>query len=229
MDLEAVDCCGTVSAGLSGPASWSLWTLPSTIFAPGVATTPSLGVPLKDAVSAPSSFHRFGPTTQHLVLNESCSSVHNLRSHKIQTQLSLIHSTIFPPLAVPRRQVVCPSAPGLAPRLFVLSTECDPSPVRSFHRVRFVSSRKNTPPSVCPQCGANVSSSISSVRGGSGRGLCDSELMEGSRSGVAKPFLGRARRSVVQPERAMRCVSRVLNSAPATDGASTTSKCTGAA
>ncbi|XP_004416668.1 PREDICTED: zinc phosphodiesterase ELAC protein 2 isoform X3 [Odobenus rosmarus divergens] len=47
---------------------------------------------------------RFGPATQHLVLNESCSSVHNLRSHKIQTQLSLIHPTIFPPLATPHSQ-----------------------------------------------------------------------------------------------------------------------------
>nr|KAF6455841.1 elaC ribonuclease Z 2 [Rousettus aegyptiacus] len=42
---------------------------------------------------------RFGPDTQHLILNENCTSVHNLRSHKIQTQLSLIHPDIFPPLA----------------------------------------------------------------------------------------------------------------------------------
>ncbi|KAF6093501.1 elaC ribonuclease Z 2 [Phyllostomus discolor] len=42
---------------------------------------------------------RFGPDTQHLVLNENCTSVHNLRSHKIQTQLNLIHPDIFPPLA----------------------------------------------------------------------------------------------------------------------------------
>ncbi|KAL1779395.1 zinc phosphodiesterase ELAC protein 2 [Sigmodon hispidus] len=41
---------------------------------------------------------RFGPDTQHLILNETCSSVHNLRSHKIQTQLSLIHPDIFPRL-----------------------------------------------------------------------------------------------------------------------------------
>uniref|UniRef100_A0A8C9AC99 Zinc phosphodiesterase ELAC protein 2 n=1 Tax=Prolemur simus TaxID=1328070 RepID=A0A8C9AC99_PROSS len=41
---------------------------------------------------------RFGPDTQHLVLNENCASVHNLRSHKIQAQLSLIHPGIFPPL-----------------------------------------------------------------------------------------------------------------------------------
>ncbi|XP_008586761.1 PREDICTED: zinc phosphodiesterase ELAC protein 2 [Galeopterus variegatus] len=42
---------------------------------------------------------RFGPNTQHLILNETCASVHNLRSHKIQTQLNLIHPDIFPPLA----------------------------------------------------------------------------------------------------------------------------------
>ncbi|CAO2643588.1 Zinc phosphodiesterase ELAC protein 2 [Lemmus lemmus] len=41
---------------------------------------------------------RFGPDTQHLILNENCSSVHNLRSHKIQTQLNLIHPDIFPRL-----------------------------------------------------------------------------------------------------------------------------------
>uniref|UniRef100_A0A452G5Q6 Zinc phosphodiesterase ELAC protein 2 n=1 Tax=Capra hircus TaxID=9925 RepID=A0A452G5Q6_CAPHI len=41
---------------------------------------------------------RFGPNTEHLVLNENCESVHNLRSHKIQTQLGLIHPGIFPPL-----------------------------------------------------------------------------------------------------------------------------------
>lgn len=39
---------------------------------------------------------RFGPDTQHLILNENCMSVHNLRSHKIQTQLNLIHPDIFP-------------------------------------------------------------------------------------------------------------------------------------
>ncbi|XP_068834978.1 zinc phosphodiesterase ELAC protein 2 isoform X3 [Capricornis sumatraensis] len=47
---------------------------------------------------------RFGPNTEHLVLNENCESVHNLRSHKIQTQLGLIHPGIFPPLASPRPQ-----------------------------------------------------------------------------------------------------------------------------
>ncbi|NWU95496.1 RNZ2 protein, partial [Upupa epops] len=39
---------------------------------------------------------RFGPGTQHLVLNEKSSAVHNPRSYKIQTQLNLIHPEIFP-------------------------------------------------------------------------------------------------------------------------------------
>ncbi|XP_072098212.1 zinc phosphodiesterase ELAC protein 2 [Mobula birostris] len=39
---------------------------------------------------------RFGPTTEHLILNENNQTIHNLRSHKIQTQLNLIHSEIFP-------------------------------------------------------------------------------------------------------------------------------------
>ncbi|XP_064007236.1 zinc phosphodiesterase ELAC protein 2 [Pogoniulus pusillus] len=39
---------------------------------------------------------RFGPGTQHLVLNENSSAVHNPRSYKIQTQLNLIHPDIFP-------------------------------------------------------------------------------------------------------------------------------------
>ncbi|XP_077183578.1 zinc phosphodiesterase ELAC protein 2 isoform X2 [Paroedura picta] len=42
---------------------------------------------------------RFGPDTQHLILNENSHSVHNLRSHKIQTQLNLIHPEIFPLLS----------------------------------------------------------------------------------------------------------------------------------
>ncbi|XP_040856910.1 zinc phosphodiesterase ELAC protein 2 isoform X2 [Ochotona curzoniae] len=42
---------------------------------------------------------RFGPDTQHLILNENCTSLHNLRSRKIQTQLHLIHPDIFPSLA----------------------------------------------------------------------------------------------------------------------------------
>ncbi|XP_015212199.2 zinc phosphodiesterase ELAC protein 2 [Lepisosteus oculatus] len=41
---------------------------------------------------------RFGPTTEHLILNEQVNTVHNIRSHKIQTQLNLIHPEIFPTL-----------------------------------------------------------------------------------------------------------------------------------
>ncbi|KAK1163829.1 zinc phosphodiesterase ELAC protein 2-like isoform X1 [Acipenser oxyrinchus oxyrinchus] len=41
---------------------------------------------------------RFGPTTEHLILNEQAQTIHNLRSHKIQTQLNLIHPEIFPAL-----------------------------------------------------------------------------------------------------------------------------------
>ncbi|XP_058904499.1 zinc phosphodiesterase ELAC protein 2 isoform X2 [Kogia breviceps] len=62
---------------------------------------------------------RFGPDTQHLVLNERCESVHNLRSHKIQTQLGLIHPGIFPPLASLR-----PQEGGLAPRLPLVRGQC---------------------------------------------------------------------------------------------------------
>ncbi|KAJ1130776.1 hypothetical protein NDU88_009124 [Pleurodeles waltl] len=42
---------------------------------------------------------RFGPSTEHLILNENYSTVHNLRSDKIQTQLNLIHPEIFPRLS----------------------------------------------------------------------------------------------------------------------------------
>ncbi|KAI5930453.1 zinc phosphodiesterase ELAC protein 2 isoform X1 [Manis javanica] len=57
---------------------------------------------------------RFGPDTQHLILNENCTSVHNLRSHKIQTQLNLIHPDIFPLLTSCRPQEEGSSAvPGV--------------------------------------------------------------------------------------------------------------------
>ncbi|XP_068386989.1 zinc phosphodiesterase ELAC protein 2 isoform X1 [Eschrichtius robustus] len=62
---------------------------------------------------------RFGPDTQHLVLNEHCESVHNLRSHKIQTQLSLIHPGIFPLLASLR-----PQEGGLAPCVPLVRGQC---------------------------------------------------------------------------------------------------------
>ncbi|CAN9493080.1 unnamed protein product [Ophioblennius macclurei] len=41
---------------------------------------------------------RFPATTEHLILNEHVHTVHNVRSHKIQTQLNMIHSHVFPRL-----------------------------------------------------------------------------------------------------------------------------------
>ncbi|XP_029363954.1 zinc phosphodiesterase ELAC protein 2 isoform X2 [Echeneis naucrates] len=41
---------------------------------------------------------RFPSTTQHLILNEQACTVHNIRSHKIQAQLNMIHPEIFPHL-----------------------------------------------------------------------------------------------------------------------------------
>lgn len=41
---------------------------------------------------------RFPSTTEHLILNEQVSTVHNVRSHKIQAQLNMIHPNIFPQL-----------------------------------------------------------------------------------------------------------------------------------
>ncbi|KAL4658257.1 zinc phosphodiesterase ELAC protein 2 isoform X2 [Arapaima gigas] len=41
---------------------------------------------------------RFGPSTEHLILNEQMCTVHNVRSCKIQTQLNIIHPKIFPEL-----------------------------------------------------------------------------------------------------------------------------------
>uniref|UniRef100_A0A3Q3XPF4 Zinc phosphodiesterase ELAC protein 2 n=1 Tax=Mola mola TaxID=94237 RepID=A0A3Q3XPF4_MOLML len=41
---------------------------------------------------------RFPSTTEHLILNEHARTVHNVRSHKLQTQLNMIHPEIFPEL-----------------------------------------------------------------------------------------------------------------------------------
>uniref|UniRef100_A0AAQ6A2T2 Zinc phosphodiesterase ELAC protein 2 n=1 Tax=Amphiprion ocellaris TaxID=80972 RepID=A0AAQ6A2T2_AMPOC len=41
---------------------------------------------------------RFPSTTEHLILNEQVCTVHNVRSHKIQAQLNMIHPEIFPQL-----------------------------------------------------------------------------------------------------------------------------------
>ncbi|XP_012681292.1 zinc phosphodiesterase ELAC protein 2 [Clupea harengus] len=41
---------------------------------------------------------RFPSSTEHLIMNEQAGTVHNIRSHKIQAQLNLIHPEIFPEL-----------------------------------------------------------------------------------------------------------------------------------
>ncbi|XP_062294572.1 zinc phosphodiesterase ELAC protein 2 [Scomber scombrus] len=41
---------------------------------------------------------RFPSTTEHLIVNEHSSTVHNIRSHKIQAQLNMINPEIFPEL-----------------------------------------------------------------------------------------------------------------------------------
>ncbi|XP_077476086.1 zinc phosphodiesterase ELAC protein 2 [Stigmatopora argus] len=41
---------------------------------------------------------RFPASTKHLILNEHAGSAHNVRSHKIQAQLNMIHPDIFPHL-----------------------------------------------------------------------------------------------------------------------------------
>ncbi|XP_020496658.2 zinc phosphodiesterase ELAC protein 2 [Labrus bergylta] len=41
---------------------------------------------------------RFPSSTEHLILNEQACTVHNVRSHKLQTQLNMIHPEIFPQL-----------------------------------------------------------------------------------------------------------------------------------
>uniref|UniRef100_A0A5S8Q2I0 Zinc phosphodiesterase ELAC protein 2 n=1 Tax=Xenopus tropicalis TaxID=8364 RepID=A0A5S8Q2I0_XENTR len=48
---------------------------------------------------------QFGPQTEHLILNENTSTLHNLRSYKIQTQLNLVHPEIFPQLANVQKKV----------------------------------------------------------------------------------------------------------------------------
>uniref|UniRef100_A0A3P8TN26 Zinc phosphodiesterase ELAC protein 2 n=1 Tax=Amphiprion percula TaxID=161767 RepID=A0A3P8TN26_AMPPE len=48
---------------------------------------------------------RFPSTTEHLILNEQVCTVHNVRSHKIQAQLNMIHPEIFPQLRAYRAKV----------------------------------------------------------------------------------------------------------------------------
>ncbi|XP_055008905.1 zinc phosphodiesterase ELAC protein 2 isoform X2 [Boleophthalmus pectinirostris] len=40
----------------------------------------------------------FPSSTEHLILNENTCTVHNVRSHKLQTQLHMIHPEVFPKL-----------------------------------------------------------------------------------------------------------------------------------
>uniref|UniRef100_A0AAX7UG38 Zinc phosphodiesterase ELAC protein 2 n=1 Tax=Astatotilapia calliptera TaxID=8154 RepID=A0AAX7UG38_ASTCA len=49
---------------------------------------------------------RFPSTTEHLILNEHACTIHNIRSHKIQAQLNMIHPEIFPQLKA-YKAVVC--------------------------------------------------------------------------------------------------------------------------
>lgn len=45
-------------------------------------------------------------------MNEHACTVHNIRSHKIQTQLNMIHPQIFPELKAYRAKVTPPAVSG---------------------------------------------------------------------------------------------------------------------
>ncbi|KAG8446022.1 hypothetical protein GDO86_013773 [Hymenochirus boettgeri] len=47
---------------------------------------------------------RFGPQTEHLILNENASTFHNVRSYKIQSQLNLVHPDMFPLLPTAQKK-----------------------------------------------------------------------------------------------------------------------------
>lgn len=55
-----------------------------------------------------SGFCRFPSWTEHLILNEHVCTAHNVRSHKIQAQLNMIHSEIFPQLHTCKATVTRP-------------------------------------------------------------------------------------------------------------------------
>lgn len=55
---------------------------------------------------------RFPSTAEHLILNEHVCTVHNIRSHKIQAQLNLIHPEIFPELEAFRTKVTLGRKPS---------------------------------------------------------------------------------------------------------------------
>uniref|UniRef100_A0A3B3ZX46 Zinc phosphodiesterase ELAC protein 2 n=1 Tax=Periophthalmus magnuspinnatus TaxID=409849 RepID=A0A3B3ZX46_9GOBI len=87
---------------------------PSEEFIPEVCSNPQLHVSGADDPAAlvvhmcPESVLRSGQyqhwmesfpsSTEHLILNENSCTVHNVRSHKLQTQLHMIHSEVFPRL-----------------------------------------------------------------------------------------------------------------------------------
>uniref|UniRef100_A0AAX7UZ76 Zinc phosphodiesterase ELAC protein 2 n=1 Tax=Astatotilapia calliptera TaxID=8154 RepID=A0AAX7UZ76_ASTCA len=52
---------------------------------------------------------RFPSTTEHLILNEHACTIHNIRSHKIQAQLNMIHPEIFPQLKEPQAALHVPN------------------------------------------------------------------------------------------------------------------------
>lgn len=49
---------------------------------------------------------RFPSSTEHLVMNEQNCTTHNVRSHKLQTQLNLIHPDVFPQLRLYKSKVL---------------------------------------------------------------------------------------------------------------------------
>lgn len=53
-----------------------------------------------------SDVSRFPAATEHLILNEHVSTVHNVRSHKIQAQLNIINPEIFPQLETFKTKVL---------------------------------------------------------------------------------------------------------------------------
>ncbi|KAM8824563.1 zinc phosphodiesterase ELAC protein 2 isoform 1-T1 [Synchiropus picturatus] len=62
---------------------------------------------------------RFPSQTEHLIINESATTTHNLRSHKIQAHLNMIHPHFFPLL-----QSYTAKDPPAAPRVSTVRAEC---------------------------------------------------------------------------------------------------------
>ncbi|XP_049600942.1 zinc phosphodiesterase ELAC protein 2 [Syngnathus scovelli] len=62
---------------------------------------------------------RFPSSTEHLILNEHAGSAHNVRSHKIQAQLNMIHPDIFPHLTA-----YTPNEPRTSFKVSAVRAEC---------------------------------------------------------------------------------------------------------